>query len=485
MDRMHVLAIDIGTSSARAAVFDAAGRPLSDRRGQVQYEPRTTPDGGVELDADRLLDAVAQAIDRGLAGAAPPIDAVGISAFWHGLLALDGDARPLTPVLTWADTRAAGAAAALRGALDEDAVRARVGTALHASYFPAKLRWLHAAEPGVLARARRIAGFPEYLLWRLTGAWRTSVSMASGTGLLAHATLAWDPELLGAAGIEPGLLPPVDDTAAADLVAPWASRWPALARARWFPAWGDGACSNVGSDCAGPDRIALNLGTSAALRLVAPERADTPMGLWRYRLDAGRSLVGGATSEGGNVLAWGRRELALPADDGALERAVAGLPPDGHGLVVLPFLAGERSPGWRDDARGALTGVHLDTTAAEIARALMEAVAYRLALIHERLAPLAAPGHAVVASGGALRHSATWTGIIADVLGVPLSVSAEEEASSRGAALLALARLGVAPPAPAIGAPAIPPDARRHELYRSALERQRRLYEIVVGPRPS
>ena len=482
MGGMHVLAIDVGTSSARASVFDAAGRPLPHRRGQVQYEPRTTPDGGVELDADLLLDAVAQAIDRCLADAPRAIDAVGISAFWHGLLALDADMRPLTRVLTWADTRAAGAAAELRDALDEDAVRGRVGTALHASYFPAKLRWLHVAEPSALAGARRIAGFAEYLLWRLTGEWRTSMSMASGTGLLGHATLAWDPELLGAAGIEAERLPPIEDAPAPGLRAPWAARWPAVARARWFPAWGDGACGNVGSDCAGPDRIALNVGTSAALRLVAPERADTPKGLWRYRLDAACSLVGGATSEGGNVVAWSRRELALPGDDAALERAVAAVPPDGHGLVALPFLAGERSPGWRDDARGTLTGIHLDTTAAEIARALMEAVAYRLALIHEQLAPLAAPGHAVVASGGALVRSATWTGIIADALGVPLTISSEEEASSRGAALLALACLGAEPPAPVAGAPAIPPDPRRHEVYRRALERQRRLYEIVVAP---
>src|SRR5262245_52455952 len=193
---MNVLAIDVGTSSARATLFDAAGRPVPDRRGQVQYEARTTPDGGVELDADLLLDAVAQAIDECLAGdsAGAPIDAVGISAFWHGLLALDADGRPLTAVLTWADTRAADAAAALRERLDQHAVRARIGTAIHASYFPAKLRWLRDTDPRVFAGAHRLGGFAEYLLWRLTGAWRTSVSMASGTGLLAHATLRWDPE---------------------------------------------------------------------------------------------------------------------------------------------------------------------------------------------------------------------------------------------------------------------------------------------------
>src|SRR5436309_3520487 len=111
----------------------------------------------------------------------------------------------------------------------------------------------------------------------------------------------------------------------------FASRWPRLARARWYPAHGDGACSNLGSDCAGPDRVALNVGTSCAMRLVAPEGlgqgGPTPWGLWRYRVDARRSLIGGATSEGGNVLAWCRRVLALPADDEDLERAVAEIPP--------------------------------------------------------------------------------------------------------------------------------------------------------------
>jgi len=468
-------------------LFDAAGQPAPDRRGQVQYEPRTTPDGGVELDADLLLDAVARAIDECLSAwtAAPPIDAVGISAFWHGLLALDADGRPLTAVLTWADTRAAAAAAELRDALDAHAVRARVGTPIHASYFPAKLRWLRDAEPRLFARARRLGGFAEYLLWRLTGAWRTSVSMASGTGLLAHSTLRWDPEMLDAAGIAPEPLAPIDDAPATGVLPPWAARWPALARARWFPAWGDGACSSIGSDCVRPDRIALNVGTSAALRLVAPGPPETPEGLWRYRVDAARGIVGGATSEGGNVVAWCRRELALPDDDAAFERAIAAVPPDGHGLVALPFLAGERSPGWRDDARGGLQGMRLGTTAAEITRALMEAVAYRLALIHERLAPLAAPGHALVASGGALLRSETWTRILADVLGVPVVLSAEEEASSRGAAVLALGRLGADLPAPAAGGTAVDPDPRRHEVYRRAVERQRRLYEIVVAPSPS
>ena len=481
---MHVLALDVGTSSTRAICFDETGRALSELEARVAYQPRTTTDGGVELDADTLLEALFSVVGTCLAraGRGVEIGAVGLSVFWHGLLALDADGRPLTAVITWADTRSAGAATALRRRLDAEAVRARTGAPLHAAFFPAKLGWLRESRPDVFGRAQTWCGFAEYVLQRLTGVMRTSLSMASGTGLLDQATGSWDVALLAEAGVAADRLPPISDAPVTGLRAPWDARWPALAAARWFPAWGDGACSNVGSDARGPDRIALNVGTSAAMRIVSPLTAETPRGLWRYRVDGNRSLVGGATSEGGNVVAWCRRVLALPEHE-ELEAALAAMAPDAHGLTVLPFLAGERSPGWRADARAAIAGLTQDVEAPEILRALMEAVAYRLALVYELLAPLARAGHTVVASGGALTRSQVWSGIVADVIGVPLTISAEGEASSRGAAVLALEGLGRSVPAAAqAGAGVVLPDPRRHEVYRRGLERQRRLYENVVGP---
>ena len=486
---MLVLALDVGTSSARAIVFDERGRPQPDATGHVKYEPRTTADGGVELDADAQLDAVAQAIDACLAGCgarASEIAAVGASVFWHSLLALDASGRPLTPVLTWADTRSAPAARALREALDAHAVHQRTGAPIHSTFFPAKLRWLREARPDVFRRAARWCGFAEFLQARLTGAAQSSLSMASGTGLLDQDRGDWDAPLLDAAGIAAEALPPIDDGPRRGLVAPWARRWPALARVPWYPAHGDGACSNVGSDCAGPDRIALNVGTSAALRVVRPERVGphpaTPAGLWRYRVDGRRAVVGGATSEGGNVLAWCRKTLVLPADgDEALERALAAGQPDAHDLTALPFFAGERSPGWRADARAALVGLSLDSTAAEMTRALLEAVALRLADIYDRLRPLADTNHLVVGSGGALAHSPTWAQIIADALGVPIGLSGEREASARGAALLTLQALGADIPPPEDPVRILRPDPGRHARYREARRRQSRLYDKIVG----
>ena len=479
-----VIALDVGTSSARAALYDESGRPLPGRSHQVPYSPTMTPDGGVEHDAARLLDAVAACLD-GVHPNRPPAEtrAVGVTTFWHGLLGFDASGRPITPVYMWGDTRSARDAQLLRGALDDDALHGRTGCHLHSSYWPAKLRWLARERPTESRRVARWGSFGEFLELALFGEATTSVSMASATGLFDQSAGRWDAEALAAAEIDERHLFRLAGRAEPrrGLRAPWAGRWPALRSASWFSAVGDGAASNVGSDCVDPTRIALNVGTSAAMRVVTREPGVPPRGLWRYRVDGRRSVVGGATSEGGNVYAWCRRTLQLAPDE-EVEAALAALPPDGHGLTVLPHLAGERSPGWRGDRRGAIGGLRLDTTGVEILRAALEAVALRLAMVYELLAPCAAGDHTIVASGAALGRSRVWTQIVADALGRTITWSSEPEATSRGAALLTLEALGVLPDLGTARQPlgeAFTPDRARHARYRDALERQRRFDERV------
>jgi gluconokinase len=223
------------------------------------------------------------------------------------------------------------------------------------------------------------------------------------------------------------------------------------------------------------------VGTSGAMRVLwKADAVEIPDGPWCYRADAGRFVMGGALSNGGNLVAWLRDTLRLPEET---EELLAKMEPDSHGLTFLPLLAGERGPGWADRANGTVAGLSMSTTPVEILRAAMESVAYRFALIAETI-EAASPGEKeVIATGGGLLHSPTWTQIMADVLGRPVTVSGVHEASSRGAALLALEALGELEieEAEAPLGETFEPDPGRHEIYRNALERQRRLYDAVLG----
>ena len=490
-----VLALDLGTSSFRAMVYDREARAVGGSETQLQYEIQTTQDGGAEVDARLLFDLTVRAIDGTLANlgdAAGHIAAVGTAAFWHSLLGLDADGEPVTPVLIWADSRSRRQVDALRRTLDADAVHAETGAYIHSSYWPAKLRWVQAERPEWAARVRRWCSFTDYLFLRLCGDGRTSLSMASGTGLLAVQKCGWHDGMIAASGIAPEMLPDLTDRDRPlhPLRPEWAARWPVLARVSWFPAIGDGAAANVGSCAVRPGRLALTVGTSGALRMVVRNRLVAPVpGLWSYRLDADRYVLGGALSNGGNVLAWLTDRLGVSFDDETVH-AAGQLPPDSHGLTVLPFLAGERSPSWNDYARGGIIGLTLATRSADLLRATMEGIAYRFALINAALRPLAGEQTPmVIANGGALLRSPAWLQIIADVLGESVvALPADDEASAAGAAIVALIGLGEYPDpesAPDWAGPAqttrYEPHTDRHRTYAAAVRRQARLEAALFG----
>lgn len=458
MAATRVLALDVGTSSVRARVYDEAGRPLAGVEAQTRYEPTHGHDGHAEFDAEHLVDVTRAALEEARREAGGAIDAVAASCFWHSLLAVDACGRVLGPLLTWRDTRAAAAARHLGALVDREAVYARTGCPLHPSFWPAKLAWLRETEPDLFAAAARFVSFDHYLYEQLVGAARTSLSMASGTGLLDLEERVWDGELLEALEVEPERLPELGDE-------------PVEADSPWFPALGDGACSNVGAGCLTRDRAALMIGTSGAYRVLCEAgQAEPRDGLFLYRLDERRFVAGGSLSDGGNLYAWLARTLSIGRGS-----AVAELGPDSHGLTFLPLLGGERSPGWNAAARGAVAGLSFDTEPEHLVRAALEGVAFRFADVAELL-----PGvREVVATGHALLASDVWAQILADVLERPLTRSAVDEASLRGAAVVTLERLGETPEPAPLGA-VVEPRPECFETYRSARARQRELYRKLT-----
>src|SRR6266702_4074486 len=242
------------------------------------------------------------------------------------------------------------------------------------------------------------------------------------------------------------------------------------------------ATANVGSGCVHPDRWALTIGTSSAMRvIISPEQAIPPYGLWLYLLDAQRAVLGGALSEGGNLLAWLADTLRLPSLAEA-ESLIVSSPPDGHGLTILPFPSGERSLGWHAEARMTIDGISIHTSPADLLCAGLEALAYQLAAVYERLIEtlhIDDPKPKVIGNGGTLLSSPVLQHILADVLNTPLYPSREREASAHGAALLALESLGVLPDIarvePDLEAPVLP-DKQRTAIYQRAAVRQQQLY---------
>ncbi len=480
-------ALDIGTSSVRALLFDAEAQQVPGVEVHLPYQPKVARDGTYETDPGRLLGLVSRAVDGLLheAGARrrKQIRAIGISTFWHGLLAADESGRPLTPLYLWADTRSWRESDELRGRLDPDAVHQRTGCLIHPTYWPAKLLWVKATQPELWRRRPRWLSFWDLVHQRLFGSPLTGVSMASGTGLLELAGCRWDTALLSVLEVGEEQLPALGE-AGQGLQHRYGVRWPDLKGVPWVCAAGDGALANLGSNCVDPSQRALTIGTSGALRVLyrgLPDRV--PEGLWCYRLDRKRLVVGGALSNGGNLYAWLTRTLQV--ERATLEARLRLMKPSATGLTFVPLLAGERSPGFASHATGSLAGLTEATTATDIVRAGLEATAIEFRRVDERLDTVLPGARRLVGSGAGLLASPAWMQIMADAIGKPLAESRAREASARGAAILAAEFIGV------LDSDSLKTEVGRtyrsnaaaHDAYTVQLARQEELYRLLVHER--
>lgn len=437
-----ILALDIGSSSVRAALYDGDANLIPRTSVKIEQTFHVTPDGGNEINTDHAIANVVAAIDtvlektKRLKG---EIACVASCSFWHSLVGVNAQGNHTPVVLGWGDTRSRKYSAMLKNRFDETEVHNRTGAHFHSSFWPAKLMWLRHEFPAAFSQAAGLLSFSDLLAVRFFGEMATSVSMASGTGMFDIRRCVWDKDLVKFLKLKASMLPTVvADDHHFRLNKKYSKRWPRLASAKWFPTIADGASDNIGSGCMTKGRAALMVGTSAAMRVAysGEPPAKIPDGLWCYRVDRKRVIVGGALSDGGNLHALIRRRFRLPANANEL---VANREP-ADGLVVIPFFHGERSTGYDEDARGAIIGMTAAHDGIDVLRAAMEGVAFRLADIFERLNKVAKIKE-IVASGGALRESPVWTQIIADVLGRDLTLNDASESSSRGAVLLALGNL--------------------------------------------
>ncbi|MEU8663874.1 FGGY-family carbohydrate kinase, partial [Actinoplanes philippinensis] len=352
--------------------------------------------------------------------------------FAASLIAVDAAGRALGPCLTYADSRSAAAVTELRAELDEHAVQQRTGTRLHTSYHAPRLRWLTTTQPSLVARTASWWSLGEYVWARLIGRPLAGTSTVAWTGLLDRRTGEFDAALLAAAGLDPAQLSaPLDMTRPE----PAPSGRPALARAVWFPVITDGLASNIGAGATDATVLTAATATSGALRVLLDGPADPlPSGLWNYRVDAGRTLLGGALNDVGRAVSWAQSTLRLsPSLAGVLTAAPSDATP-----LVLPYLTGERAPGWAGDVRAVFGGVSAATDGDALFRGIVEGVAMTYARVADELHPAAPQVVQVAASGRVSNDSPEWLQILADVLGRPVTHVTRRRATQRGTALLAL-----------------------------------------------
>ncbi len=413
-----------------------------------------------------------------------------LSGAMHGLLALDARDQPLAPVYTWADSQSEKQAARLKQDCDSHTLYSRTGCPIHSTYFPAKIQWLKECQPAVYKAAARFVSVKEFVIHELTGRWVIDTSLASGTGLLNIHTQDWDELALQAAEIRREhlslLVPPT--TKIDRLVSRAADDLGLPVDTSVIVGANDAALSSLGVGAVNPHVLVIMIGTSGAVRLLTDQpRLDERERTWCYVLDKTHYLVGGAINNAGIALNWFADGFVKPQDDGTYDRLIqeaAQIGPGANGLVFLPFLAGERNPGWNAKARGVLFGLSLHHGRAHVVRAILESVAYRLRSVFEAVEELTGPAVEIRASGGFLR-SPLWVQILADALGRPIGVPLTRNTSAIGAALLGWHALGemddlqqVADMAPLTAT--VQPDAQVHAVYSRMYRLYGRLYHQLA-----
>ncbi|WP_138758995.1 gluconokinase [Modestobacter altitudinis] len=481
-----VVALDVGSTASRGDVYDAAGRPVEGGRRKVAHQFRSGADGTSEIDPDQVADEIGtlltDLVDRPLGGR---VAGVAMDTFASSLVGVGADGRAVSPCYTYADSRCGRQVTALRSELDEAQVQQRTGCRLHSSYLPARLRWLRETDQDRFAAAERWMSLGEYVHLRLLGTTAAGTSTAAWTGLLDRRTGRWDPELLHAAGVGAHQLSEVRDPdhPLSDVDPQVGTRWPELAGARWFAPIADGFASNLGAGADDGRTAALSAATSGAIRVLVhdiPERI--PPGLWCYRVDSHRSLLGGALNDVGRVVSWLENTVQL---DGADPDRLLGAAPGSGTPLVLPYLSGERSTGWAASARAVISGVSTATDGPALLRGAMEGVALSYARIADQLRTVVGDPERIVASGRVTQDLPGWLQMLADALGAPVEPVTIKRATLHGTALHALEVL--APDtarAPVETAPTLHPVPGHRDHYRGRAEQYDQLYRAVAVQDP-
>jgi xylulokinase len=437
------LGLDLGGTGAKAGVFDAGGRLLG--QGRAACTPTTTPDGYSEIPIETVYEAARQATRQALAEAGTPVAALALCTQGETFVSLDARDHPLHPAILWYDARAQAQAAALRERLA--GAPGAAGLAVDGICTAPKIMWLRERFPAVMARARRYLLLPEYFAYRLTGEPVTDPDAAASTGLYVYDTPEWHDAALPAAEIPRAALARIQPagTPVGRLLPSVAEQWGLDREALLVTGCNDQYAGALGAGNCRPGLASEMSGTCLAVVTLVQRLPDPlPTGLLtgRFPLPEYQFALAYAKTAG-LVLEWFQRVFAPGLTLADLEALAATSPPGSRGVVALPHFDGQVVPP-DPRARGLLYGLGLGHGLGDLYRAPLEALAFTLREMLERLARAGLSVAVLRCLGGGAR-SDLWLQMKADITSRPVERPAVPEAATAGAGLLAATGAGEFP----------------------------------------
>ena len=452
----YSIGIDIGTTNTKAILFDSNGTAL--KKSSVEY-PILLPEPSFrEMDPDTIFDAVVHTL-QDVAGTVDrdSIGFVSFSAMMHTLIVLDGDGKPLTNCIIWADGRSQKYVEKLRENGLGLKIYHRTGTPCHPMSPLYKIMWLRDRQPEVFRRAAKFVSIKEYVFFRLFGEYVVDFSIASATGMFNLFTRAWDAEALSLLGIDASQLSRAVPTTACfhAMDEGLRSRIGFGKNTEYVIGASDGCLANLGSGAVSKGMAAVTIGTSGAVRVCFDKPVTDGMGrVFCYILTEDKYIVGGPINNGGIAYRWFRDTFGGPEKEKAaagglrsyayLDRYVEQTPPGSHGLIFLPFLMGERAPYWNSKMKGSYVGITDSHAKEDFARATIEGICYSINSVYQIVRDLTGDIRSVFADGG-FTNNRECIRILCDVLDTDITVFEHTECSCLGAVLLGMHALGDLP----------------------------------------
>ncbi|MGI6367568.1 MAG: xylulokinase [Anaerolineae bacterium] len=446
-----ILAHDLGTTGNKATLLDGQGQVLGSAFSP--YETQYGSGGRAEQNPEDWWRAVVASTRQLLAQSrrqAAEIAAVGCSGQMMACLPVDRTGRPLSSALIWADQRAHEQATWIADQVGEQEIYRITGHRASPSYTAAKWLWHRAHYPDLVQSTRWMLQAKDYVVHRLTGVFATDYSDASGTNLFDLNERQWSVEIMDKLGLPMEVLPPAvpSSTVVGGVTRSAAKETGLQPDTPVVIGGGDGACATAGAGVLEPSDAYNYIGSSSWISIVTREPLLDPQRrtFTFAHLDPRYVFPTGTMQCAGGSYDWLERLLRGEQDQPAyqeLDRLAGSVPVGARRLLYLPYLIGERSPHWNPRARGAFLGLGMEHGRAELARAVLEGVAFNLRTIFRAFRAQGAVVPALRVIGGGAR-SALWRQILADVLEVPLlRAELPAEATALGAAMAAAVGVGL------------------------------------------